>query len=222
MDWLQFISAMTGHLAWPIAAVVIGFLFREQVRKLLEKMKSIKGPGGIEASFSEQAQVVAMEASKIEKGPTVVGQKPAKTIPPQPKLGGDPARRDIYRRKVESFAKNPRIAKNERPAALVLESWTALEDVIKDILVSIDAPEVGSAREAIAHLTEAGAFDQELGKVLHNLLSLRNQVANVEFEPDRNAALKYVQSAESLLNKLEAIHDELWEHRKIGASIESA
>jgi hypothetical protein len=33
VDWLQFISSLASSLAWPIAAVVIAFMFREQLRE---------------------------------------------------------------------------------------------------------------------------------------------------------------------------------------------
>src|SRR4051794_33073976 len=106
MDLLQFISTMTGHLAWPLAAVLLGFMFREQVRKLLDKMKSLKAPG-IEASFAEQAQVIAIEAKRVELAPPAAENKLVSSTTKQTRIGGDPARTDLYRRKLESFARNP-------------------------------------------------------------------------------------------------------------------
>lgn len=41
MDWLQFIAALVGAAAWPIAVVVLAFIFRDPITKILGNMKRV-------------------------------------------------------------------------------------------------------------------------------------------------------------------------------------
>lgn len=45
MDSLQFTSSVIGSLAWPLVVLALGFMFRDQVKSLLTKLKTLKGPG---------------------------------------------------------------------------------------------------------------------------------------------------------------------------------
>lgn len=53
MGWFEFISSMTGSLAWPIAAVVIALIFRSQIISLMQRLREL-GFGDAKATFSEQ------------------------------------------------------------------------------------------------------------------------------------------------------------------------
>lgn len=49
MDWLTFIVELLKATAWPVAAIVIAFLFRRQIRDLLTRIKKGKiGPAEFE------------------------------------------------------------------------------------------------------------------------------------------------------------------------------
>jgi len=212
VDWLQFTASVTGSLAWPLAAVILGFMFKEQVNALLAKMKSLKAPGGIEASFSEKVLAVVDEAKKVEAATVpVLDHKPKQKAANQTPLPEIPQIREWRRRHREAVARSM----DERPAALVLTSWNELEQRIKDLVVVTDAGcGVGSPEDAIMRLADERwkIIDKPTGEVLLNLLTLRNQIAHVNFEPDRDAALNYVRSAQKMQNHLEALLDEWAEH----------
>jgi hypothetical protein len=38
---LQFIATMTGHLAWPAAAVLLGLTFKRQIRDLMKRLRRL-------------------------------------------------------------------------------------------------------------------------------------------------------------------------------------
>lgn len=167
MDWLQFMASLVGSLAWPLAAVVLGFMFREQVRKLLDKVKSFKA-AGLEAAFAEDTKKIAdrVEAklpAPAEKSPLdcSMGQK---FVPPA----------------------------DERPSAVILDSWWQLEHAVGDMVneLSIETKHpanIGNCLDALKDFlpTDTRIFIDELHK-------LRNQVAqNRELEPDQAAAYRY-------------------------------
>lgn len=41
MDWLTFIASIVGSMAWPASALLIAFLFRSQIKLLLERVSSV-------------------------------------------------------------------------------------------------------------------------------------------------------------------------------------
>jgi hypothetical protein len=223
MDWLQFTASVIGSLAWPLAAVVLGFMFREQVRKLLDKMKSLKGPGGIEASFSEKVQEVAIESEKVE----VIGPPHAKPVPGQPPALKQNLRRSVLQwdrlRSTHVRSMSPSYWTGVRPSAAVLEAWNYLELRINDVIRICGLAPTERARDAIQILANApfNLIDKESAGVLFGLLSLRDQVAHVRFEPDVEAATKYVESAERMTKLLEKVLDQQLEFHQIGEGTES-
>src|ERR1039457_7099404 len=90
MDWKQFFSSIVASLAWPTAAVVIVYIFKDQLRSLIGHIKKI-GAGGVNVELSEKVEeaVDAGEVVQAEKGlvaPDVIGLDPtllqlAKTFP---------------------------------------------------------------------------------------------------------------------------------------------
>ena len=67
MNTFQFINAMTGHLAWPLAAVLLGLVFRRPLTELLDRIRRLKwGEKEAElAAFADATQGVedAIEAA---------------------------------------------------------------------------------------------------------------------------------------------------------------
>ncbi|MBS0425796.1 MAG: hypothetical protein JSR41_00745 [Proteobacteria bacterium] len=214
MNWLQFTASVIGSLAWPLAVVTLGFTFKEQVNALLAKMKSLKAPGGIEASFSEKVLEVVDEAKKLEAATVpILEHKLEEKASDQIPLPAAPQTREWRRRHREAVVRSM----DERPAALVLTSWTELEQRIKDLVVATDTGcGVASPEDAIMRLADERwkIIDKPTEEVLLNLLRLRNQVAHVNFEPNRSAALNFASSAHRVQNHLEALLDEWAEHHR--------
>ncbi|MVT30302.1 hypothetical protein GO496_26250 [Acidovorax citrulli] len=47
MDWLTFISKLIDSIAWPVAAVLLGLIFRKKLAELLPLLRKVKaGPSG--------------------------------------------------------------------------------------------------------------------------------------------------------------------------------
>jgi uncharacterized protein YutE (UPF0331/DUF86 family) len=199
MDWLQFSSSVIGSLAWPLAVVFLGILFRTQVRTLLEKMKSFKVPGGIEASFSEEAQQVKLQAQSAE------------TKLPQPDLKALQIKREP-REFVEWRSKHreslERAMLGERPSAIVLGSWEKVEQIVRDLadLAGVRVPKedggMKNINACIEGLFQHGIITEELADVLHRLYLLRQSAAHNSFEPEVKAAQDYYATAQRVVSVL--------------------
>jgi hypothetical protein len=202
--------------------LAIAIMFRKEVKDLLAKMKSLKAPGGIEAAFIEKVEAVSIESKRVE-APLAPEAKSAQPIPTAEKQH---PRREVHeltewrRRHEESVAR----VMGERPVAMVLDAWNQVESLIRDLVVASDTGcGVHSAENAIMKLVEIpwGVIDKPTAEVLLNLLALRNQVAHVEFEPDKTAARDYVRSAQRMVKHLEGLLADLAENVKIASSVDS-
>jgi hypothetical protein len=80
MGWRQFFASVVGSLAWPVAAVTIVYIFKDQLRLLIGHIKKI-GAGGVNVELSEKVEeaIDAGEVVQVEKGliaPDVIGLDP--------------------------------------------------------------------------------------------------------------------------------------------------
>lgn len=50
MDWLTFISKLVDSLAWPVAGVLLGLIFRKKLLDLIPLLRKVKA-GPLEAEF---------------------------------------------------------------------------------------------------------------------------------------------------------------------------
>jgi hypothetical protein len=80
MDWKQFLASVIRSLAWPVAAVIVVYVFKDQLRLLIGHIKKI-GAGGVNVELSEKVEeaVDAGEVVQAEKGlvaPDVIGLDP--------------------------------------------------------------------------------------------------------------------------------------------------
>ena len=55
VNTLQFIDSMTGRLAWPLAVLLIGLVFRRPLTEILDRVRRLKW-GEKEAEFAELAK----------------------------------------------------------------------------------------------------------------------------------------------------------------------
>jgi len=87
MDWLTFIAEVIKAVAWPIAAIAIALIFREQIRSLLVRMKKGKvGPAefefeqGVRELQAETRGSAGDEARETELEPLKLAAEPRKAV----------------------------------------------------------------------------------------------------------------------------------------------
>jgi hypothetical protein len=197
MDWLQFTASVIGSVAWPVAAIALGLIFRAQFRRLLEKMTKFKGPGGIEASFAHEAEAVAAETAKFGTPTAIQGPPAAKPRAP-------------IRQELAVQYKS-----EERPSAVIVTVWQKIESLIVDLLdlKKIDQLPTDmrywNVSVAIEDLVRANVIEDKTADVLHSLFKLRNWVAHNDFEPEERATREFFVASERVIKLLEATIEKL-------------
>ena len=212
MDWLQFIASVIGSLAWPAAAVILGFMFREQVRKLLDKMKSLKAPGGIEAAFEQEAKELNVQATVQTATPEEVAQKQVVQKENLERLltTKDLKPSEWISPEEDWLEVNPRL---DRPSSVILRCWFALEELMGGIIREANVPRVGAPEGGYGYyahsLHAANIIDKQTADTLKRMRSLRDQLIHSELEPSREAAVDYYVAARKLIAKLQPIYEDI-------------
>jgi hypothetical protein len=109
MNWLEFTAAMVGHLAWPVAFVILILVFRKQIKTLIPKVSEMSIFGSSMA-FAQGLHEAEQEAEVL----------PA-TMPEQKVDVEAPAVKGNY---IELAQKYPEVA--------VLEAYKEVEMFLRD------------------------------------------------------------------------------------------
>jgi hypothetical protein len=109
MNWLEFTASMVGHLAWPIAFVVLILVFRKQVQALIPKISEMSIFGS-SMTFSQVLQKAEQEAQALPM-----------SVPEHEVDVEAPAVRDNYIELAQEF-----------PEGAVLEAFKEVEMFLRD------------------------------------------------------------------------------------------
>lgn len=204
MDGLQAFVELVKALAWPLGAYLIARMFKVQIAELLRnvRLKSLKGPGGVSAEFTEQVSVLTIKAQAAVSQP----------VPDAPEIR-EAADRPETKTAVQWWKTRRELAVDsnilhERPSAIVLGAWQMLEALMTDCVEMADDqffanPKNKANRRAwIEFLFHHGFLDEKTADVLHKLHDLRQDVAILQFEPESHAALEYYRTAVMVQAKL--------------------
>ncbi|GAA4470367.1 hypothetical protein [Phytohabitans houttuyneae] len=188
MGALEFISKLVDALSWPLAIIVLLFLFRAAIRNLLEQfanrvkdMTAFRGPVGIEADFDARVLEVREEARTISTSDTTQGPTDSDRFE---YAGYDLSGIEDY--DVENLA----IQAEQMPRSAVIESWIYLEDAIEGAADRLgllgrgtDQSPTSRRRLMTSKLLEYLASAKpdkirEIEPVVQELRALRNEVAH--------------------------------------------
>lgn len=180
MDILLFITELAKALAWPLTLLVLGILFRTEIRALLGRIRKGKvGPAELEF----EAAVRSLESeSKALAGPTAA--TPALTAPQVALLSTD-------------------------PRAAIIGAWLQVEDAVEQLLyaraASVD--EVPKNRGALLRaLTRQELLTPQHIALLNELRALRNQaVHEVDFRPAPDSVTAYIKLSNEVLAAIHAV-----------------
>ena len=193
MTWLEFIAALIGTLAWPLAAAVIAFVLRNPVADLIRSLVKLKYKD-LELEFG---QLKAASEALPE---------------PPPELGPQPApERALYtslNEQIEDIA--PR-----SPAGAILIAWsaveTALHAAVSRLAISPDPPSSRSPMHNLEQLEKQDLLDKVLADTIHRMRMLRNGVAHQMLNSDPVSvanALEYGQTASKVARTLQRLRRE--------------
>ena len=178
MDVLTFIVEIVKAIAWPVAAIFIALLFREQIVALLKRLKNGKiGPAEFE--FEEDIRALKDEVMAETAAPHFL----------------------LRKRSIRRAASDPRSAILN--AWLNVESEAMMVATKKGLITELEARNPGSVVRAILR---ADILPQRYALLLNELRYLRNQAAHeLDFNPAADAVLSYVELANSLVGALEEL-----------------
>ena len=158
MDWKQFIASIISNLSWPSVAIIILFMFKTELAKIVERLTHLKYKD-IELDFEkvkQQAEVLHEEFFQEEA--TV--ESPIFT-----------SLEDQIMEAVESS-----------PSAAILLAWSGLETAIASAVSRLEISQDSPFRRSPIHNIEALKKQKRLSNthlsLLHEMRILRNKVAH--------------------------------------------
>jgi hypothetical protein len=182
MSWLDFISRMTGSLAWPLVTVIGVVVLRRPIANLLANapLKRLKaGPIEVEIDRSLAEAETTLEASGVIPPPVVEG----------------------------SISDELSVEAVRAPAAAILKAHHAVERELRDIVASLDiqVPESAGATRLSRLAAQAGAISEASARAVEAISMLRNLVAHTGArEVTKEQAQEYLTFADGVLFAIRA------------------
>lgn len=197
---MEFVDALIGHLAWPVAVVLIVFFLRHRLTELLGRLTSFEGPAGIKAQFAQQFE-------RLEE--TVAEAEIDQPVPPRVQEEQKPSTDES-----DSLAQLSEQLVPVSPSAAVMSAWTHVEHALNGAaartLASSKTRFTDSryrpVRRILNDLTAEGYISESWKQAIESLFHLRNEVAHtrqVEITP--TAAAIYVARVGDVVRLLDSL-----------------
>lgn len=176
MSWKEFIADIIGSIAWPAVIALAIWIFRTQIRGLLERPMRRWKAGPFEAEY-EWAKATE------QVGTSVLSVKTAAA-------GGD---------ELDELLE----LADKAPVAAILAAHNAVEDVVRSIAVAANISDASSLSldKLVPALIERDLIDSRTADALAGLMTLRNLAVHGP-EPQGRRAREYIVLAEGVLYAL--------------------
>ncbi len=173
---MELIVTLIIGIVWPVAVIWIAYLFKGELRSLLQRMSQLKFKyKDIEANFE-------MGLAEAEAKVLSIGQA-TPSLPPRPEITS----------KLESLR---RIA-DVSPRAAIMEAWVLVESAAEKsgFVQGANIPRA-NPRPYVEELVRLGKLPKSSDMILDQLRKLRNQAAHLpEFSLNQDEADRYLQLA---------------------------
>jgi hypothetical protein len=171
-DMLDFGKA----IGWPLAIVIIAFLFRKQIADKIGSIQKIDG-GGIVAAWTREAEETADEAVTAVAPAATDRVEGAEVTPEEAHL------RDLFGARIIEDSPHrvqfERIARAD-PSTGVLFMWGIVETRLIALADALRVTfEPSRIQSLISHLGNTGRLNPGVLSVLENLRRLRNEAAHL-------------------------------------------
>ena len=158
LDWMEWSASIVKAVAWPLAAIAISFIFRNQIGRLLDRIEELNW-GDKKAKFGDKLDV-AEETATIVQG----------QVTETPRESGSDAEIKFERLLAIS------------PEAAILDAWHSIEmllDTLLEEIPNIRATTMMSPTEKTRVLLRHGIISPSVFRTLVQLRDLRNQAAHL-------------------------------------------
>jgi hypothetical protein len=188
MDWLEFISALIGHLAWPAVIIALLIVLRRHVGALADRLEEFSFGG---AKFVWKKTLLAGAEIIDGADPAVASPKPAE---PELPLGDPPVEFDetngakVVTRMITRRRFPRRVQALTWKKNAILRVLGGLEGVDKLIYDLADLYEIDPASPygAIHSLILLDLIPESLGELYATLRDARNAIAHSNTIPNEN------------------------------------
>lgn len=182
MDWLTFISKLVDSLAWPVAGIVLGLIFRKKLLDLIPSLRRVKA-GPLEAEFEiATKQVLANTADLAAK----------QHAPEVSETSSTPS--------VEGAAAKLVKARSE-PTATIIEGWSTLDGELHKLgrQTGVVVDPLESELKVYRAIMESEVLPIGTRQLVQDMRELRNQVAHAKVIPTPESAQDYLVSVERVV-----------------------
>ena len=180
---IDAISKLLASIAWPIAAVLIAYFFRAELRQLFGRLESLKYKDA-EAKFNKELKEAESAAAPVrEKIPDGWEKATARSMFTQ----------------YEQFRRIAELS----PRAAILEAWIDVEVAIYAAAekAGLEVKGPANAYSLARNLVSLGKVPQDILPFFEKLRRLRNNAAHLpDFVLDESEANKYLDLALGLAN----------------------
>jgi len=160
MDFLQFVSALIGHLVWPVTVLILACKFRLTIIKLLLRLRRVKGKGW-QFEFSKELEQLTEKAEEAQLLPP----SPQQLLPTTVRLTQQDVQNELYALAADA------------PQAAIALAWIIVETNLADAVSKVSGqPPSDSAVENARRLSDAGRLKKEFVDIIGKMQQLRNRV----------------------------------------------
>lgn len=183
MDWLTFITKLVDSLAWPVVALILGGVFKKQLKELLPFMKKLKA-GPLEAEFEREAERVLEEVSNVTAANVSAGL--------QGQISG------YTSQEIVGELLN---AKND-PSGTILEGWSKVDGELHKFgrQMQIIHDPLENTGKVYSKILQTGGLPTGTVEILRELKDLRNKVAHAKVAPSVDAAQRYLVAVDKVID----------------------
>jgi len=173
-------------LAWPLAAVICVYLFREKLKEILPRLHLRHKETEISFRLAEAAK----EADEL------AAKEPSATAPSE--------------RFPDRLLKLAEVS----PSAAIMEGWKDVEEAVHEVSINRFGPSYAgekkglvAAKNLVFQLQVEGQIDRETVNLLGDLMKIRNEVAHATYKqkPSFEDALRYYDLSRILITHLRSL-----------------
>jgi uncharacterized protein YutE (UPF0331/DUF86 family) len=212
MDWLQFIAAIVGHLAWPLVIVALFVILRKHMGALADRLLEFSF-GGAKITFDK---ILQQGAEIIEGTPVPQLRKPGEPeLPLEIPADAVPAKQT--REEIATGYVNRRRQYEESLSKTtfgkVISGLQEVDDLLFEIgdAMGIDAAQASSVMYTLVARKQVPF---SIGQLYDTLRDARNLLAHSNALPDEREAVEYVRQTSFLKNFLDFVKTAMLENRK--------
>ena len=179
MDWLTFTSKVIDSLAWPLAGIALGLIFRRRLFDLLPMLRKVKA-GPLEAEFEIATKQVLAGAADLSS--------------PREK----PSSSQVTSKSSIDEVVNKLLTARSEPTATIIEGWTRLDGELHRLghQTDIFVDPLKGQFEVYQAIMASDVLPAETKKLIRELRQLRNKVAHAEVVPSPDSAQDYLVAVE--------------------------